>query len=250
MRTVLFLIAFVALTKVRAQEPQIYWGESLDGFSVGLAVPHSPYTFEQPILVDVYLRNDTEAARPTIAIPARYLVSFTATDDARRPVPPKPEFGYDGSVTSKELGAGQMQKETIDLHDYLYLTNSGSFAVTMKRLLSSPNFALSGNAMLELVSTNAANTVSPVRNSGPNHNSTVPVKQDSAATNASSKDVSTTSKSSDAVATALPPVSVVSPLAETKSFTSTQKIGMGILVVLAFGLLAILWRALCRKPPP
>ncbi len=259
MRTVLFLIALVVrLAKVQAQESQIYWGESIEGFSVGLSVASSKYNLEKPILVDVYLRNDTKADRPTIAIPARYLISVVATDNARRPVPPKPEFGYDGSLSLRDLHPGQVKKETVDLRDYLYLTNSGTFAVTVKRLLAWPTFALSGSAMLELASTNAAGAANPVRNSAATAQTVRPV-QNSTADNTSAtkhtpaRDNSSTTEGSSANskpkdAAASPSAAVASSLAETKSFTPTQKVGTGIIAALVALLLAILWRAARRKP--
>ncbi len=253
MRVVMFLVAGIGIASALAQELQIHWGDTVNNFSVGLSVSNSTYALEKPILVTVHLRNDAQVARTTPAIPPRYLLSFVAADTLGNQVEPKKMDEYDGSVTSWELGPGQMRTETVDLRDFLFLTNDGTFAITARRLLGWPNFGISGNAVIEVGTTNA--TPRGMSNRSPT--SSVPIARPTVATakttnrNSASLNVNAAVVASPAVvstAGAALPLASNSPVNDRRPFSSGQKIGAGIIAGLLAVLLAILWRASRRKP--
>lgn len=154
MKQLALLILLIATAAAQTQDLHVYWGESVDGLSLGLAVSNAPYALDKPVLVHVHLRNDTRVDKQLLVGPLpRTIFSFVATDSSRKFVEAKPVEGYDGSVAGRLLSPGQIKTEIVDLRDYLYLTN-GNFVLTAKRLLYWPTHALSGNAIIEVVSTN------------------------------------------------------------------------------------------------
>lgn len=229
-------------------EPQIFWGVPLNGFSIGLSVSNSPYDLTKPVLVTLYVRNDAPAGQ-TLPIAAPYcFYSFVGIDNSGNPLPAnRTGEGCDGSVAGLDLGPGGMRSETVDLRDYLHLTNNGTFVITAKRLIGWPNFAFSGNTTIEVVSTNAPDAVLSMQNRIANGNPAVVGTSAGIIQHTVPSPVPVHSPDSVklAVASSSTPLTTTEPIA-VRQFTTAQKLGSGIATALLALLLVIIFRANAR----
>jgi hypothetical protein len=244
MRTVLLLTFLTGTVLAQTDSLRIHWGQRVNDFSVGLSVSNATFAMDQPILVEVHLRNDASVPRSIAVIPQRYLLSFVATDAARKLVEPQKVDGYDGSVAGLDLSPGQIRTEAVDLRNYLHLTKSGKYVVTAKWLVTYEIIPNSDNVVIDVLNgtnqpgeqvlavPNAGTTLVPQVAPG----GTPPEAFSNPAANAvSSTDSKSASEAGASAAQRTQPVIV-------------GRFWTGVLFVLVGLLAVILWRAARRKP--
>jgi hypothetical protein len=167
MRFMLLSFGLFSMGQVIASA-DVLWGNSENGFSVGLAFSNTAYHLDKPIPVTVFVRNESAAVLSLPIAPLPFFWSFSATDDHRAMVKAKPQSDGDGSVISTMLSPNAVETATLDLRDYLYITNSGRYVITAKRLLGWPNFAFSGGAIIDILSDDQLNVSDQKAPAAPN----------------------------------------------------------------------------------
>jgi hypothetical protein len=240
-----FLLIVLSFPALGIEQPTL-WGQAVNGFSVGLSVSNTVSSFGQPLFATVSVRNDSDAQQWLTITPFEVLTSFIATDENRRQVEVKRRDVESPSAPgsrSLPLSPGGVWSDTVNLHDFLILTNSGDFVVTAKRSIRPNSFGLSENVLLRLTgeSSSTGKTSTILTSAATSH---------VAFSNFNTGAVSARGRSSSPNppgANAAPAVQH-EPVAPASSFTLAQKMGTGIVAGLAALILLILWHAARRKP--
>jgi hypothetical protein len=221
----------------------VFWGDSVGGFSVGIVVSNSVYPLDAPVPVTVHVRNDSTTPNHIAVQPLEYFLSFIATDEARRQLRPKPVPADISGISGFPLPPGAIHSETVDLRNYLFLTNAGKIVLTVKWLVERTTFAFSGNAVMEIAGSPKETTEAgnPINSTAKNPFTTAALAEPMAPTAAGN--VSVVSKPGTAR-----PLAHTTTISNAHSFSSAQKVSAVIIVGLLAVLLAILWRAARRKP--
>jgi hypothetical protein len=237
----------------RAAEPQIEWGRAIEGFSIGLALSNSIYTVNEPMLVTMYIRNETTENKSLPVSTVDVFWSFAGTDASGHPLRAKPFETEISGIASILLSPGAVDSVTVNLRDFLAITNSGDFLINAKRIIDRKIIGLSGNAMVRVF---ANDSLSENLTSVPPNSSSAKVANlglrrttnhsfDSLQHHSEAPSLPPSSKSMAGVA---PPLGGTQPISDSHAFSSGQKIGAGIVAGLLAALFAILWRAARRKP--
>ncbi len=241
------VLLFAALIGVReagrrdVPPPTIEWGESVNGLSLGLFLTKTEFNLGEPIEITVFIKNDSEEVLHLPGYPAPWYFTIIAMDKDRKLLPQRtPPSAGGGSSTPVQ--PGKTKAYTLDLNEFLVITNADQFLITVKRFFRDKTGDQSA------LSRNVSVTVRSKSGKIPEHAtaeySAAPPVRSSMAQNPSTNDSMDSHELPDTNGFTV----VQSPSSDFRRFTIGKKFGAGFVIGLLALILAILWRAARRKP--
>jgi hypothetical protein len=136
---------------------EIAWGEAVNGIALGLYISNRTFGVEEPLIVGVYLRNESSGMRDlSEAEPLKWVLSFLATDEHRQLLPNRLSEGRNfGSFYGGSFPSGASKRYKVNLRDYLLTSNAHQIVVTAK-WKGEDGELISGNVIASLAHNSSA----------------------------------------------------------------------------------------------
>ncbi len=252
------LIFGVFAASVRGADVPTVWGEPASGFQLGIRLSKPTMELTNLLSVEAILRNTAPTARSITTPHSIENFRLIATDSNNFNVLTRDPLEGHGSVSlgpgAITMEAGEERKVPLDIGMFLQWKHAGPYLLTAVEEIHDLNglqiVLKSGNAALHLVANDGdMNKVAP----GPSKAQVIQESEGNRVSSGTSKQA----KGPFALQSPAPPKSnseVALPLASAPPMSANNSLrpgfkwGMGIIASLLALVLAILWRAVRRKP--